>query len=127
MVIPHHVRRRRVLAAAGIIAAIAILAAYYTLAPESGIYPRCMFRQLTGLDCPGCGSQRALHALLHGHIAEAWSYNALLLIEIPLIATLFAAYPLRHRYPSLHRVLNSQAITLLILATIIGWTIIRNI
>lgn len=31
--------------------------------------PKCMFRVLTGYDCPGCGSQRALHALLHADMA----------------------------------------------------------
>ena len=126
MVAPHHVSRR-VLTVAAVIAVLALLAGYYALSPESGVYPRCMFRQLTGLQCPGCGSQRAIHALLHGHVAEAWGYNALLLVELPLIALLFAAYQLRHRYPSLHRVLNSQALILLILTTIIGWTVIRNI
>ena len=75
MVAAHHVSRR-VWIAVGLIAAAALIAAYYRLGPESGLYPRCMFRQLTGLDCPGCGSQRAIHALLHGHVAEAWGYNA---------------------------------------------------
>lgn len=32
--------------------------------------------------CPGCGSQRAIHQLLHGHIAEAFKLNALLIPSI---------------------------------------------
>ena len=111
----------------GLIAAAALIAAYYRLGPESGLYPRCMFRQLTGLDCPGCGSQRAIHALLHGHVAEAWGYNALLLVEMPLIALLLAAGSMRRRFPRLHAALNSRSLTVTLLATIIGWTIIRNI
>jgi len=30
-------------------------------------YPRCVMYTTTGLLCPGCGSQRALHHLFHGH------------------------------------------------------------
>lgn len=126
MVATHNVRRR-VLLTAAIIALVAIATAYYMLGPESGLYPRCMFRQLTGYDCPGCGSQRAIHALLHGHIAEAWYHNALLLIEIPLMAALLIAGSLRHRYPLLHRLLNSRTLILTLLATIVLWTIIRNL
>jgi hypothetical protein len=29
------------------------------------IFPRCYFHLLTGYYCPGCGSQRAIHSLLH--------------------------------------------------------------
>ena len=60
-------------------------------------------------------------------MAEAWSYNALLLVEIPLIGLLLAAQPLRSRYPRLHRVLNSRTVILIVLATIIAWTIFRNL
>lgn len=126
MVTAHHVSRRATVLLA-LIAVAAIAAAYYMLGPESGMYPRCLFRQLTGLQCPGCGSQRAIHALLHGHVAEAWGHNALLLVELPLIALLLAAQPLRNRYPQLHRALNSRTLILILLATIIGWTVIRNL
>ena len=46
-------------------------------------YPRCLFYQTTGLLCPGCGSLRALHQLLHGHIAAAFQFNALLVLSVP--------------------------------------------
>ena len=29
------------------------------------IFPRCVFNSLTGYYCPGCGSQRAIHSMLH--------------------------------------------------------------
>lgn len=37
----------------------------------------CPFRTLTGHDCPGCGSTRAIAALAKGDIAGAVNYNAL--------------------------------------------------
>lgn len=43
-------------------------------------YPRCAFHAMTGLDCPGCGATRAVHALLHGRVAEAFRYNAMLFV-----------------------------------------------
>src|SRR5438067_2053494 len=46
-------------------------------------YPKCAFYQSTGLLCPGCGSLRALHQLLHGHWAEALRFNALLVLFLP--------------------------------------------
>ena len=49
-------------------------------------YPRCMFHRSTGLLCPGCGSLRAMHQLLHGHLAAAFHDNALLISSLPLLA-----------------------------------------
>lgn len=37
--------------------------------PEySAFIPKCPFRWFTGFDCPACGSQRAIHQLLHLNI-----------------------------------------------------------
>ncbi len=49
-------------------------------------YPTCVFHRTTGLLCPGCGSLRALHQLLHGHVAAAFRFNALLVSSLPLLA-----------------------------------------
>lgn len=122
------IRRHRVLTAvAAVIAAAALLALYGLVDPASGLYPRCAFKLVTGLDCPGCGSQRAIHALLHGDIASAWRCNAMLLVGIPFVSLLLGARALRHRHPTLERVLNSQGIILILLAAIVLWTIVRNI
>ena len=52
---------------------------------KTGFFPICMFRALTGFTCPGCGSTRALHQLLHGHVIEAFMLNPLLLIGLPFL------------------------------------------
>jgi hypothetical protein len=41
----------------------------------SGFFPPCPFHMLTGLYCPGCGSLRATHQLLHGNFLRATAYN----------------------------------------------------
>ena len=46
---------------------------------------------MTGLDCPGCGSLRALHQLLHGNIKSALHFNALLVCGLPFAFTVLAA------------------------------------
>ena len=65
---------------------------YYNFDPEESVFfPKCPFQLLTGLECPGCGSQRAIHALLHLDILSAFQYNALLIISIPYILLLLIA------------------------------------
>jgi hypothetical protein len=59
---------------------------------QTGFFPGCPFRLLTGFNCPGCGSTRALHQLLHGHIEAAFFLNPLFVIALPFIAYAF----LRH-------------------------------
>jgi uncharacterized protein DUF2752 len=55
---------------------------------QSGFYPVCLFHQSTGLLCPGCGSLRALHQLLHGNVIAALHFNALLVLLLPVVAWL---------------------------------------
>jgi hypothetical protein len=52
------------------------------------VYPPCPLHYVTGLYCPGCGSLRALHQLLHGHVARAFALNPLLVVSLPLLAFL---------------------------------------
>ena len=59
---------------------------------KTGIFPPCLFRALTGLTCPGCGSTRAMHQILHGHIAAAFMLNPLFLLAIPFLLFAFLRY-----------------------------------
>lgn len=58
---------------------------------DGGIYPACPFRAITGLDCPGCGTGRALHRLLHGRIDEAFTLNPLATLLLPVLAVALLA------------------------------------
>lgn len=51
-------------------------------------YPRCWLYTTTGLQCPGCGATRALHALLHGDLPRALRLNALVVGAVPLVGWL---------------------------------------
>ena len=59
---------------------------YFALDPARYPFPRCPFLMLTGLYCPGCGSQRAFHALLHGQVGRAAGLNLLAVLCGPLLA-----------------------------------------
>jgi hypothetical protein len=59
---------------------------------KSGFFPGCPFRFLTGFTCPGCGTTRALHQILHGHIYTAFTLNPLLLLSIPFLLIALLRY-----------------------------------
>lgn len=92
-------------------------------------FPPCPFFTLTGLYCPGCGSQRALHDILHGHISAAADHNILFVLFLPLI--LFSAgvtmNNIFNKKKITQRIFNSTAFTLAVLISVILFWIFRNI
>jgi hypothetical protein len=52
---------------------------------EGSFYPPCVFHELTGFHCPGCGATRCLHALLHGELRQAVAYNLMLVVFLPFL------------------------------------------
>jgi len=56
-----------------------LVSLYYFFNPTvSNFFPKCPFYIMTGLFCPGCGSQRAIHDMMHLNIFEAINHNALM-------------------------------------------------
>ncbi len=53
-------------------------------------FPGCLFHQLTGYWCIGCGMTRALHALVHGDVATAFSMNPVAMLALAAIPLLLA-------------------------------------
>lgn len=94
---------------------------------ESSFFPRCPFRWLTGLNCPGCGSLRATHQLLHLHVGKAVRYNALMVLFIPLLLFLAVADLFKARFPKLYLASRHPVLSWSILAAILLWWLLRNI
>ena len=46
----------------------------------------CVFYELTGFYCAGCGATRALDALVHFRISDAVGYNIFFVIVLPVVA-----------------------------------------
>jgi hypothetical protein len=68
------------------------LPARYSSPSRAEFYPPCPFHTLTGLYCPGCGTCRALHELLHGHLAEAFGLNPVMVLLIPFLGYMLLPY-----------------------------------
>lgn len=107
---------------------IGILVFYYLFNPaEFRFVPKCLFHELTGWYCPGCGSQRMLHALLHGNIADAWHYNALFVALIPILIPMVYLELRKNAHPRAYAKMNSLPVILTIAGAIVAWGIARNL
>ena len=107
-------------------AAVATLALFDPA--TSGLFPPCPVRYLTGWYCPGCGSLRALHQLLHGNLRAAWSLNPLTVLLSPFLAygtISYAFFEIRGRY--LPRIFLPPVWIRVLCAVIILFGIVRNI
>jgi hypothetical protein len=58
------------------------------------VFPPCPVRYLTGWYCPGCGSLRAIHQLLHGNLPAAWAMNPLTVVMLPFLMYGLASFAL---------------------------------
>jgi hypothetical protein len=75
----------------GAIAAASGLLFFFDPATRN-LTPPCPLWWALGLYCPGCGSLRALHLLLHGDLGAALRMNSLLVVSLPVLA-MFVARP----------------------------------
>lgn len=123
-------RTREHLKYGGIVAAVAVVSAFLFLfdAAHSVFYPPCPFRLLTGFYCPGCGSLRALHQVLHGNLLLALNVNPLTVLLLPFLGYGFISYSflVMKGRPLMGRILPAFWIWLL-LGVIVTFGVARNI
>jgi hypothetical protein len=50
----------------------------------------CLFRNLTGHDCYGCGMTRAIFSALHFRFDDAFHFNRLYVVVLPLLVYIWA-------------------------------------
>ena len=81
--------------AAALCAAAALLYIYFTKNGAGAGIP-CTLYSLTGLYCPGCGSSRALRALLHLDFYQALRYNALFTVGAPVLGAYVLVFAYRY-------------------------------
>lgn len=120
-------RRRAAIVAIIALVALVLLVVYAFFDPSKYFFPRCPFLMVTGWQCPGCGSQRAIHALLTGDFAAAWHYNAMFLILIPVIGLMLFSEAMRDRWPRLNRWLTSTAMVVVLVLLLAAWMVVRNL
>jgi len=116
-----------------LIAAAGVVAGVYTLAvvppTESSFYPRCISHSLTGLNCPGCGTTRALHALLNGRLVQALAYNPLAFIILPAVGwSLFqSVQSWRYRRPFIAQSTAAKWFARALAIAVILFGVLRNL
>ena len=102
----------------------------YLYSPESLRIPRCPFLQLTGWQCPGCGSLRGIHALLHGNLGRVLQLNVMLipaLLYLALLVMLELTRPHSVRAERLYRRFSGRTASWIIFVLIVVWGIGRNL
>jgi len=98
-------------------------------ARHTHFFPHCPFNTLTGLYCPGCGSQRAISSLLHGDVMQAIGFNVLMVASLPVLVyaagvnvyNAFAAKPVQQQ------VFYSTWFVRILLFTVVFFWIARNV
>jgi len=88
--------------------------------PLTNIGIPCVFRELTGLYCPGCGITRVVLSLLRLDFVQAFRYNPLLFILLPLSVMYFVTN--KKRMPMISKTM--MAVMLIITLT---FGVLRNI
>lgn len=109
-------------------AAVGVVLLYAAVPGQSGLFPPCPLHALTGLYCPGCGTTRALHELVHGHAGMALRLNFLMMTALPFMlyaAASYVSYAFRgRRLPTMH--LSGRAIWMLGIVIIL-FGVLRNL
>jgi hypothetical protein len=92
--------------------------------------PSCLFHEKTGLFCPGCGATRSALALSNGDWFGAMRNNVLFVSSLGLSGFWVVASVVREKFPEVKtlRVFRFRLWFLWwILATLIAFTLLRNI
>jgi len=108
-------------------AIIGLLIAYYFLFSYfPKLAPKCLFFELTGFSCPGCGISRMLYKFLDFKFVEGMRFNYFLAITMPfvLFIIVYSVY-LYVKNKKANKVFNVCCIVYLFL--LIVWGIVRNI
>lgn len=105
----------------------------------SAIPGMCLFRNLTGIPCPSCGSTRSVISVIRGEFYEALLWNPIgyLLAILLVIAPLWLIFDLTTKkrslykfYQSLEKYLRIKPIAIfliIIIAFIWAWNIIKGL
>jgi hypothetical protein len=88
--------------------------------PVFHIHVPCIFSEVTGFDCPGCGLTRAALALLDLNIYQAFRYNMLVFVLTPFYLVYFLL--MKRGFKK-----SGEALMLLMLVSAVAFGVLRNI
>lgn len=108
---------------------VAVMLLLYFVDPSTSIFSyKCPFKLLTGLDCPGCGGQRAVHAFFHGDFIGGLRYNPFLIVALSYLAFALIVNYIQHPWAEkLGRKVLSFRVGLIYIFLLGAWWVLRNI
>jgi hypothetical protein len=125
----HGDRKPVTVALAAVVLAAAAAGAFFLAAVDpahSSLLPPCVFHELTGLYCAGCGISRALHLLLNGQFYAGLRMNPLAVLSLPLLLGWLTLAFVRHfRGKALPRI--PSWVPWAAIAVIVFYTVARNL
>lgn len=107
---------------------ILLVGAFIGFLAYKGISVPCLFYEITGIKCPGCGNTRAALALLRFDLKASFRYNLLFALEMLYLARVYVICAKNFinnkgfKYYVRPRIIDIGFFVLLIL-----WTVIRNL
>lgn len=109
-------------------ALVGLLALLYWFDPAtSRFFPPCPTQTYLGLQCPGCGSTRAMHQLLHGNLRAAFALNPVTPLVGPLLAYGVLAEAVRHRKGKFRLPAIADRYVWMAGALLLGFGLLRNL
>ena len=100
----------------------------------------CPVKLVTGYPCPSCGTTRSIHALMHGHFAEALMINPFGVISVGIVVVVlillildlstkkdyyYKTYSKIERYLQNHKILSATLVVLVIMNWV--WNISKGL
>ncbi|MBK5333311.1 MAG: DUF2752 domain-containing protein [Ilumatobacteraceae bacterium] len=122
-------RRAAPIACGGALAASAAFLVTHDPGAGGSRYPTCVFHQMTGLWCPGCGLTRGTYQLLPGHVGAALGYNIFTPLALAAIVAVWFAW-LRVSWGAVPMRLPKRAgrwLAVILPIVVISYGVLRNL
>lgn len=113
--------------AAAVLAGTAVLA---VVNPNTTHVPLCPLKAATGLDCPFCGSLRAVHSLTRADVVGAADHNLLFTLSVPFLIAGWAwwfARTVRGPDPASARLVPARSAVIAFWAVVVVFGVVRNL
>lgn len=101
------------------------LITYLLLGNYFHIYIHCPIKTITGLYCPGCGITRMLLSIIQLDFYQAFRYNPLLFITLPIFIIFFLNTLITKKEPLYNKISNK--VWTIVIIIFIAYGILRNI
>lgn len=94
----------------------------------TGIAVPCVFRLVTGLQCPGCGVTHMCMALLQLDIQEAYNSHPMLFIQLPILAVIAVKNAIVYIRQGSYRLSKAETVVIYVcIALLLIFTVYRNL